>query len=570
MRSAPLHARTGPRAALPDAESAIWPSVAIALLLIAQAVMVHTRAINWDEFFYYGEVVRFAGGDLNRALQNIHVRLFVWLPAMFDHEIDAIIAARTVMLACECAALVAIYAVSRRFTDRSGALLAALAYLSAGYVLQHGFSFRTDPAATAALTGSLAMLAWMPPGGPRYWIMAIGGAASAALAAMFTIKAIFYAPPFAAIAYMRWREADRPWPALMRVAMFGAMTVALFAMFYALHASGVTDAATDRSGGIGKANAASGHLLGDAAERMFFLGMPNNLGMILKGALMALTLTAMTIATPFALLRGRHFSGPQRIALAGLWLPVVTLAFYENTASYYFVFILAPVSIACIAVMAPLRAKCPTLLIAAALAAPSLATLATERSDVLANQRALIDAVHRIFPEPVAYFDHPGMIAAFPKRNGFMTPWGMKGYAAQGVPSYVRAMEAEPVPLLLTNWWLFAELDDPENDIFVPEDTFALRENYVQVTGAIFVAGRDIAASDEPRSSRFLVPGPYTVIGGPVTVDGRILPPGSIIDISRGNHTIAPAGKSDARLIWGRNPDLPAKNSLNGAIWTRL
>tara|TARA_B100000378_G_scaffold42955_2_gene32249 strand:- start:11648 stop:13360 length:1713 start_codon:yes stop_codon:yes gene_type:complete len=570
MTAAALPAGAPTMATRPDAQSAVWPAAAIALLLVAQAVMVHTRAINWDEFFYYDEVARFADGHLARALQSIHVRIFSWLPARFSDTIDAIIAGRTVMLGFEMVILGSIFAVARRFADTAGALLCALSYLSAAYVLQHGFSFRADPAATAALMASLALLIWMPLHGPRFWIMAAAGAALAALAAMFTIKAIFYAPPFAGIALLRWRGETRAGSALIRLALFAVMTLAAFAAFYALHASGVTGAAGDPSGGVAKANAASSHLLADGMNRMFFLGMPNNLGMILKGWILTPGLTALAVATPFVLARKGRFTSPQRIALASLWLPVLTFAFYENTASYFFVFMLAPLCVAATAAITPLRDRVPVALIAAALVAPSMAILADERADVLANQRALIGEVHRIFPEPVAYFDHPGMLAGFPKRNGFMTPWGMKGYVANGVPAYAAAMEREPVPLLLTNWWLFGALDDPENDIFLPADTAALRENYVHVTGAIFVAGRDIAAGDPPRVTHFLVPGAYTVIGGPVEFDGRVRQAGEIVDVERGEYRLAPAGQTDARLIWGRHPDLPPRDRLEGALWTRF
>ena len=67
---------------LPATNSAVWPLLAIGLLLTMQLSMVFTRAVNWDEFWFYYHVADFARGTLAQPLQSLHVRLFAWLPGL--------------------------------------------------------------------------------------------------------------------------------------------------------------------------------------------------------------------------------------------------------------------------------------------------------------------------------------------------------------------------------------------------------------------------------------------------------------------------------------------------------
>src|SRR3546814_7623730 len=81
----------------------------------------------------------------------------------------------------------------------------ALAYLTGGYVFQHGFSYRADPMAAAFLMGSL----WLLLSSRLDAKAIIAAALLAALALLTTIKAVFYAPAFAVFAWLRWREAEK-------------------------------------------------------------------------------------------------------------------------------------------------------------------------------------------------------------------------------------------------------------------------------------------------------------------------------------------------------------------------
>ena len=88
--------------------------------------------------------------------------------------------------------------------------------------------------------------------------------------------------------------------------------------------------------------------------------------------------------------------------------------------------------------------------------------------DRIAHQRAIVAAVHQVFPGPVPYLDHSGMIGSFPKANGFMSSWGVSSYAAAGVPFMPAALERRP-PLLLVNWPVL-DLESPMSRRLLPQE----------------------------------------------------------------------------------------------------
>ncbi|WP_172808109.1 ArnT family glycosyltransferase [Croceicoccus mobilis] len=554
-----------------------WGWAGLSLLLLVQGWLVFNKPLHWDEFFYYLEVDRFARGHLHRALQTFHVRLFAWLPTLFENNVDAIVVGRIFMLVCEFVTLLAIHGIARRFASRGAALLAVLLYISASYVFLNGFSFRTDPIATAALMSALYLLSRPECLKIRLWVMAAIAGGLTGFAAIITIKSVLYATAFAGIAYWRWRTAERPVRDLQIMFASGFFAIACFILLYIWHAQGVPQLPEARSSseiaassaGISHANRTSFSTLRDAASRMFFIGKPHNLALIITGFLTSPALIALVPMTGWALATRRTFQNGERLALLGLWLPVTTLIFYENTAPYFFVFMLAPVCCACAISLDDISRRVPLAFVTIGLVALLIPSIATQNPAIIRNQHQLVDTAHRLFPERVAYFDHAGMIGGFDKMNNFMTPWGMKKYRADKVPIYRRAMESKAVPLLLLNWWLFSFLDDPDDSTFLKEDADALRENYIKIAGAIWVAGRNAKAGNPPLTSEFLVPGPYTVLGAPVLFDGIQRAPGEVFEISRGKHVFSAIGNKDARLVWGRNPDLPEAGSLPLLIWPR-
>lgn len=524
---------------LPAAGSATWPLAAIGVLLMMQLSMVITRAVNWDEFWFYYHVADFARGNLEQPLQSLHVRLFAWLPALPGSGVDKIVIARLVMLGCEIVTLGAIYALARRFVERPVALLAALLYLSAGFVLQHGFSFRTDPMATAALMSALAILA-------RARLNVVGLAAFAllvAVAGMITMKTVLYAPAFLGIAWMRWSE-DRFAPAsAVRMVAAAIGTVAIFAALYQWHSSALTQATE------GTAMAAS------ASRWMFFLGIPPYWQMGVKAALTAPILTLLALAAPYAIWRSELAKGA-KWGLTGMWLPLTLPLFYTNTAAYFYVFMLAPVAVSVAIALKVALQRYSVALLTAVLAIMATGVFAIEDRDTIQRQRAVVETAEALLPEGTAYFDHNGMLPSLEKANYLLTPAGLEGYRQTGIARYRAAMEARPVPMLLVNDAVIEAVVDGEEGILLPDDTRALRENYLPFWGPIYLAGKSFEAR-ESETSEWLVPGRYTVMDAPAVVDGMLYQPGSTVTLSRGLHEVS-APQDAMRLRWHVDSSAPS------------
>ena len=199
--------------------------LALAFVISAQLFLVFFQPINWDEFYHISKVHEAHNGTLVQSLQLLHVRIFAWLPLLPLDTIDQLRIARLFMLACELFTAWAIAGIARKFVSPHAAALAALAWISGGYVFRHGFSFRADPMAAALLMGAL----WLLLAARFRPLIIVGIAALLSLAALTTIKIILYAPAFAGIAWLRWREAED------RTAVFRAF--ALIALLTAIGAA---------------------------------------------------------------------------------------------------------------------------------------------------------------------------------------------------------------------------------------------------------------------------------------------------------------------------------------------
>ncbi len=540
--------QTKPATRLPLAGSAFWPAAAIGLLLAFQLSMVFTRAINWDEFWFYYHVADFARGNLAQPLQSLHVRLFAWLPGMSGSGVDKIVTARLAMLGCEMVTLGAIYALARKFVERPVALTAALLYLSAGFVLQHGFSFRTDPMATAALMSALAILARA-----RLTVLPLAAfAVLVALAGMITMKAVLFAPAFLGIAWMRWSEDRFAVATAARMVAAGVSAVAAFAALYWWHSAALTEATE------GTAMAAG------ASRWMFFLGVPPYWQMGLKAALTAPVLTLLALAAPFAIWRSELTNGA-KWGLTGLWLPLLLPLFYTNTAAYFYAFMLAPVAVSVVIALKAALERYSLRLVVAVLAIMATGVFAIEDREVIDRQRAVVETTEALLPAGTAYFDHNGMVPGLTKANWLVTPAGLEDYRRTGTPTYRQTMETQAVPLLLANDTTIEAALESQYSPLLPVDTAALRDNYVSFWGPIHIAGHEFAPGTD-RQVEMLVPGTYTVIGGPAEIDGTTYASGSLAEISRGTHRVV-TGERPLRLQWGDNLAPPAQDWDDGELY---
>ena len=527
-----------------------WPILALGLLLAAQFSMVFTRALNWDEFWFYYHVDEFAKGRLAEPLQSLHVRLFSWLPGLPGSSVTKVVIARLVMLGCELATLVAIYRIARRFAPQAESLICALLYLSAGYALQHGFSFRTDPMVTAALMWSLALLLRERLG----WLQLGATALLLAVAVMISIKIVLYLPAFAGVAWLRWREDGGGWQVPAKLAAMLAAALGFAFLIYLWHSQALSGEATPAG------------MAGSAARWMFFLGIPPYWAMITKSAMFSPILIILAAITPVLLIKSSRPSR-ERIALAGLWVIVLTPAFYTNTAGYFYVFMFAPVAAGCVLAVCWATTRYHVMGVSIAIAAIGMGIFALEDRTTIGRQYALVDVMENTFPRGTAYFDHNGMVPWMDKANYLMTPSAMNNYRAAGVTTFRQTMEENPVPVLLGNWWTIrATMDETDDTLLLPEDLAAWRDNYIEFWGPIYIAGKKLDAGETRPNEEFLVPGTYTVLDGPVVVDGRRYQPGGTLKLDRGRHSLgAPDGA--ARLQWGDRLQPPSDDYIEGPTY---
>jgi hypothetical protein len=357
-----------------------------------------------------------------------------------------------------------------------------------------------------------------------------------------------FAPCFAGIAWLRWTEARFTRDVLLRMIAVGATALLTFLLLFLLHSQGL--------GGDGGAEATAA--LSRTAGSMFGLLITPYWPFALLAGLLAPLTVALILLAPIPVLQGK-MPAAERLALFGLLAPLLTLIFYHNTAPYYYVFMLPPVLAACCLSMRWLTDRLTVAGATAALLFTGLAAYHNEPASPIGKQRMLLQTADRLFPSGVAYFDFCGFLGKFPKANEFMTPVGIAAYQASGT-TMRDAMKREVIPLVVNNDPMFARLFAGErpNPEFLPDDAAALRSSYVHFWGPFWLAGKRIEPGRGDRIETFLVPGPYTVQSGPVTVDGRRYRPGDVVTIDRGDHRLAADAGTAARLVWGkrlRTPD---------------
>jgi hypothetical protein len=526
---------------------------AFAVAALLQFELVFDRPVNWDEFYHLSQTHAFIDGRLTQALQVFYARAFFWVALLPVDAINQIRVARLFMFACELFATGAIYAMARRFAGRFAAAIAALAYLTGGYVFQHGFSFRADPMAAALLMGAL----WILLANKLEAKAILGAGILVGLAALTTIKIVFYAPAFAGIAWLRWAEAKYSREMLVRLAILAAAAAACSLLFIgltilSLPATGMQTASETVS----------------ASRRAAFdEGLFPRWPYIVWAMASAPMLALLVVTAPVELVRAR-LPRPQWIALVGLMLPLASIVLYRNSFPYFYAFILPPVMIAAAVAAEAMLTRFSVAILAAALAAnAAIISIATPR-EVLRTQREVLAQVHEIFPRPVSYFDFPGMVVDFSKANFFMTTWGMKRYWRGEFPSFADVMARETVPLLVVDQETLERNQTGPDAAWelLPQDRKALRNGFIEHWGPIWVAGRTFPAGSKPAQFPIYAPGTYTVEGAAARIDGHAYAPGQVLALSRGEHRFDPEAGGETRLRWGDHLKVPARPFSGGTV----
>lgn len=533
-----------------------WALAALGVVLLLQVELVWNRPVNWDEFFHLSEAHAFARGELHELLQVFYARAFFWLASLGIDAVDQIRLARFFMLACELVTCCSIFAISRRFVNATTALLAPLSYVTAGYVLQHGMSFRADPMAAACLMGALWILL-------RHKLSVTAITAAAILIAIgftVTIKIVLYAPAFAAIAWLRWHDGSDRRELLRKGAAFIALSLVFSGLFTWLGWLTLPVAPPPAAREAGRSLSSSGKM-------MFDLGLfprgPYLIGAIFSAPLLAL----ITIRT--AIMLARKSTAPERNLRIAAWLLLATIgcvSFYANSFPYFYAFILPPVAVAGAVGLAAMQQSPGTrILLAAMLVQAAISSFATPR-EVLPAQKQMLVAVHEVFAEPVAYFDFPGMVPDFRKANLFMTVWGIRKYRAGLEPTMAEVAREQVVPLLIVNQEPLVRNQSDRAGAWElkPEDRILLKDGYVPHWGPLWVAGHTFAPQSAPANFTVYAPGNYTVEGAAATIDGVMFGKGAVMRLGRGSHVLQHSSSQGVTLRWGDH--LPRPRQLYTGI----
>ncbi|MEM8648728.1 MAG: hypothetical protein AAGF86_20630, partial [Pseudomonadota bacterium] len=197
-------------------------------------------------------------------------------------------------------------------------------------------------------------------------------------------------------------------------------------------------------------------------------------------------------------------------------------------------------------------------------------------SEGSAIQRATLDEVHRLFPEPVPYIDHNAMVATFPRHLFFISSMGMQHYREKGQPVIADLIETHAPPLLIANRWaLHLAMHDPAAEdglhMLFPEDREILRKSYVHYAGTIWLAGQEVTLDAETTNITLPFPGAYRVEAAtPVQIDGQTVSNGDIIT-SAGTHSVSGEAGQSVRLVWQTegvpNPDALPMAAVYFGFW---
>lgn len=537
-------------------------------ILVAKLLFAPVLNVHWDEFFFLSHVHALVRGDLVLWLQGAYTHAFRWVTTMQGDELEQIRLLRQIMwvlLVVSCALL---YLLARLWTSRAAALVAVLAFLSTWPVLRHGASFRAEalilPLMIAAFLFALRNSAH-PLRSAAIAGMCLGLALVTMLDSALLLPALVVA---AALPDSVRRGPSQDWRvgAIPKLAVLAGVALALAALLLASHSTQVNVSAGQTS------VFASYKLNATIIDIPFAPGRNYLVRLVAEDPLFWTAVLAGLLVA----LRFRAWSA------AAMSLALLPLVFDHYTLPHFYPVVMAPAAIL-IAVAAdrllprePVRAFGLALSVLVAGIAGVLAgayeALMTLRFDGQSNQRAIVAAVHQIFPEPVPYLDHSGVIATFPKVNFIMSSSGLESYLRAGNDFMPQALAGDCPPLLLIDHpllyprtLLYRRLRETDRQL--------LETRYVDYWRWIRVAGAEIRL---PGTLRVPCTGDYRVeTDGPVLLDGNTLVNDDVITLDgerdyrfEADSATAPAGKF--RLVWAAARPPPTEPPPRPGLYSPL
>lgn len=529
----------------------------LGMVFVARIHIATHLALNWDEFLNLSMLYDFRRGEMTEIFQTAFIHLFQWLPLVSTNEVDQLVAARFVALACTAITSLAIYFAARRFMAIEAALAAVLAFNCFGASFLYGTDFRTDTLATAAMTSAMALATHRRATWPQ--MIAIG--MLAALGGALTIKSVFFLPTIGVLVLANaWAGNDfiRAAKAIVGGAVAGAAT---FAAILGLHAASLAETASAASflGRTGGATLLTGDYF--LLSNYWKPAVLDNFGFWI-----------LVLLGVYSFLRNDRpeakLGGADRLALAAFALPALVPAVYSEVYPYFHPFLVAPISVLAGYGFSRIQGLArPALVVLLLINAAN--PILRQLDDGLAEQRTTLSLVHRLFPDPVPYIDHTSMVSSFPKVGFFMSRWGMTDYRQAGSPVMAEIVQDhQPAFMLETRALLAVDRIDPEESqqsLFrlFGADVEVLRQNYIRYWGPLFLPGQELTGTGR---TRIAIGGTYRIEGhGQLVANGLSYADGDTVRLDPGEY--AYSSESPFRLVWAAPPppaSTPPDNLFSG------
>lgn len=534
---------------LPSIGSGTLAIAATVLIALIQLELVFSKSVNWDETWHWSHVYEAKFGLNSRFFQNPHIFLFSWLPTTFTNPLDEIRTARLILWPLVFATAFLIFLAARSFGSHRGAIVAALAYLTGGYVFIHSFALRSDMIAGFLLT----LITWIILTKPLSlkWLVASG--AALVLAFVATIKTMLIIPSLALLACWRWQNSLGNLSRSNQVKIFAVALIIIVALALLVSRQDFQVLATK------------------SFDRMFQFELSANIRYVWLQFLHALLYSVILLLTLYMIFFKNGEVQLPPIASVALLGPLIYLLFYRNSFPYFYVFLLPLPSIALAAGADYLMQRYRYEFILILLVCTAIALSLTEDRRVTERQDTVQAGMREIFPEPAVYIDDAAFFPHYPRAvRKFGSGWALANYKNAGEPVYADALEQKTVPMLLRLGYALERPAPDPNDEFalLVEDQKIILDNYIRHWGQIYVAGKVISPVLQSHSEYFAIPGPYTVEDYPIDIDGIEFSPGDTVFVGRGEHKVTGLGEGATILRWGEHLPVPARKFPHGRLFT--
>ena len=530
---------------------------AIGVALIMQIFMVFRFEVNQDEFYSLNIAYEAIRGQFTNPFQTFFFRITRLLQYVPGNEVDQIVVGRMAIYVCAAITCLMIYKTSRRYFSVEASLFALLAFFSFSFVFRHMTAFRYDMVVTMLLMTTL----WVVSDPEQNWKKVIASGLLIGLSFTFALKSIFYMPIVAVFLLGRWITSDWSKHAFFQGLVMFVLAVSTYALLYVLHD---TAAYAPDSGA---------EYLKRISGNSFFTGFFRKGGIFLysfMSNIFAWGLIGIGIfAVVLGLIRDKKRTKLESCGILSLAFSLLPIVVFFHANPYFYPFMLAPAVIFIAAaadkfLIDKFRLIFPAFMVIFCLLITNIFIKSMTQDQ--SEQRATLNAIHEMFPEPVPFIDYCGMISSFDRVNEsglFINPYifAMAEYREAQQPIMTDLIPKYKPEIMLTNtirYFEGQEISGLFDNELVDEDTALIENNYIQFWGPVYIPGKYLKNN---RSFEILMDGLYTYYGpAGVQIDGVVLKNGETLNLEPGAHSVQGLLSGEAKIVWGDNlkkPDIP-------------